>query len=241
MRPIGLLAGPGADLLRRVAARVPWEVVPGGDFAALRRIKVAVASSPEPARPPELHTRIRACRPLEGVEGAHPDLDLVVVTGDAGDLAHTAFSHAAMQARRKVTVINDDPAFLEAARKAAPDYRWIQIEERSLAEVGEALPRDPAAWDVLLCGGPGGGGLADTAARLAGGARFVADGWVGGDMALYLPAAAGPVALILAAALALERINEHQYCERLRKALNRAEVTRAASPAEAAERVIAAL
>ena len=112
--------------------------------------------------------------------------------------------------------------FLDRAREAGRNYPMLQIEEAGLPDVG----RDVATYDVLLCPGEPGRHLADRATELVGGPEWVAEARFGPDGTLFCPAhdadVVNPVATILAAALALEHINEHQACTRVRRAVESA-------------------
>ena len=229
MKPIALLPGGGRgperiEAMRRVVeatgTKVPWQETDSADAA--RRVGTIVSGAPGPRTGLLLTRAIRACRTLEGVPAPDGEVDVVIVRGDDGEAAHAAFSYAAMEARLKVTIAHEGGPFLEQAREAGRDYPQLRIEEAGLQDV----ERNVAAYDVLLCPGEPGRRLADQATGLVGGPEWVAEARFGPDGSLFCPAheanVVSPVATILAAALALEHINEHQACARVRRAVESA-------------------
>jgi isocitrate dehydrogenase (NAD+) len=193
----------------------------------------------------DLHATIYPCRALEGVRAAEPDFDVIVVQdttverpvvaetesaavdlrrADAKRVAHAAFTVAAMQARRRVTVVGAGP-FTEAALETAGDYAQLESGAASYEETA----REPGRFDVLLCDALAGERLSDLCVERAGGPEVVASMRLGEGVAVFEPVlgsapgrdAAEPVAMLLAAALLLERLNEHQACDRIRRALGR--------------------
>lgn len=226
MKPIALFPGGGRGperiaAMRRVVEQagvaVPWRETPTPDAA--RGVGTVVSGVPGPETGLLLTRAIRACHPLEGVPAPGGEVDVVIVRGDDEEAAHAAFSYAAMEARLKVTIAHEGGPFLERAREAARNYPQLKIEETPLAKVAGNV----GAYDVVYCPGESGRPLAEAATELVGGAEWVAESRFGPDGAVFCPAhgadVANPVATILAAALALEHINEHQACARVRKAV----------------------
>jgi len=214
----------------------------------------------------DLYAGIRPCQSMEGIPGPFKDVDLVIVRENLEDLyagvehavgrdaaesiriitregakriAHRAFQYAAMNARRKVTVVHKanilkltDGLFLETARDAARDYPQIAVEDRIVDNMAMQLVQRPHEYDVLLCPNLYGDILSDLAAALVGGLGVAPGMNLGDEVALFeavhgsAPQFKGqdklnPTALVLTAALMLEHLNEHQAAERIRRAVRR--------------------
>lgn len=241
MRGVTLVPGDGQEIvtaMRRVVeisrARIEWEVVEGADpaliAASARRTRVAV-KGPTPVdaalgKELDLFAVIVPCRAMTGARTDCPEMDAVLVVGHAagGDrerlkrISHAAFTHAAMQARRQVTVMHQpenaaDQIFREVALDVANDYPAIDVESRDLKDV------DPcgSGLDVLLVPDSCAGILPPEWIRKLGGTGVVPKVLLGENLALF--EGRGATAIILAAALMLEHINEHQACGRIRRAV----------------------
>jgi isocitrate dehydrogenase (NAD+) len=214
----------------------------------------------------DLYAGIRPCRSMEGIPGPFKDVDLVIVRENLEDLyagvehpvgrdaaesiriitregakriAHRAFQYAAMNARRKVTVVHKanilkltDGLFLEVASDAARDYPQIGVEDRIVDNMAMQLVQRPHEYDVLLCPNLYGDILSDLAAALVGGLGVAPGMNLGDDVAIFeavhgsAPRFKGqdklnPTALVLTAVLMLEHLNEHQAAERIRRAVER--------------------
>ncbi len=212
----------------------------------------------------ELYAGIRPCQSMEGIPGPFKDVDLVIVRENLEDLyagvehvvgkdaaesiriitregtrriAHRAFQYAAMNARRKVTIVHKanilkltDGLFLEVARDAARDYPQIAVEDRIVDNMAMQLVQRPHEYDVLLCPNLYGDILSDLCAALVGGLGVAPGMNLGQEFALFeavhgtAPQFKGlnklnPTALVLTAALMLEHLNEHQAAERIRRAV----------------------
>jgi isocitrate dehydrogenase (NAD+) len=239
----------------RVAIKGPLSTPVGGGY---RSVNVALRKELD------LYAGIRPCASLEGIPGPFRDVDLVIVRENLEDLyagvehevgrdaaesiriitregarriAHRAFEYAAMNARRKVTVVHKanilkltDGLFLETAREAARDYAQIAFEDRIVDNMAMQLVQRPHEYDVLLCPNLYGDILSDLAAALVGGLG-VAPGMNLGDGCALFEAVHGsapqfkgqdrlnPTALTLTAALLLDHLNEVQAAERIRRAV----------------------
>jgi len=212
----------------------------------------------------DLYAGIRPCVSMEGVPGPFRDVDLVIVRENLEDLysgvehpvgkdaaesiriitregarriAHRAFGHAAMNARRKVTIVHKanilkltDGLFLETALDVARDYPQIAVEDRIVDTMAMQLVQRPQEVDVLLCPNLYGDILSDLAAALVGGLGVAPGANLGDEIALFeavhgsAPQFKGqdrlnPTALVLTAALLLDHVNEAQAAERVRRAV----------------------
>lgn len=212
----------------------------------------------------DLFAGIRPCKTLEGIPSAFKPVDLVIFRENTEDLyagiehwvgreaaesiriitregskriAHAAFTYAARNARRKVTIVHKanilkftDGLFLETARDAARDYPQIQVEDRIVDNMAMQLVQRPEEYDVLLCPNLYGDILSDLCAGLIGGLGVAPGMNLGAEVAVFeavhgsAPQFKGkdklnPTALILTAALMLEHLNEHRAADRIREAL----------------------
>ena len=143
-----------------------------------------------------------------------------------------------MEARLRVTVAHEGGPFLEQARAAGRNYPQLTIDEAELS----AVEKEIGAYDVIYCPGESGRPLAELATERVGGAEWVAESRFGPDGAVFCPAhaadATNPVATILSAALALEYINEHQVCAKVRRGVETALADR---PADLLSAILAAV
>jgi isocitrate dehydrogenase (NAD+) len=241
----------------RVALKGPLSTPIGTGY---RSVNVAIRKELD------LFAGIRPCRSLEGVKAPAQDVDLVLVRENTEDLyagvehavgrdaaesiriitregarriAHAAFEYAAMNARRKVTIVHKanilkltDGLFLEEAREAAKDYPAIQAEDRIVDHMAMQLVQRPQDYDVLLCPNLYGDILSDLCAGLVGGLG-VAPGFNRGKDCAVFEAVHGsapqfkgqdrlnPTALLLTAVLMLEHLNETQAAQRIDRAVRR--------------------
>jgi isocitrate dehydrogenase (NAD+) len=270
----------------RVALKGPLGTPLGGGY---RSVNVTIRQELD------LFAGIRPCRLLEGVRSPAKDVDLVMIRENTEDLyagvehlvgkdaaesiriitregcrriAHAAFEYAAMNARRKVTVVHKanilkltDGLFLETARDVARDYPAIAVEDRIVDNMAMQLLLRPADYDVLLCPNLYGDILSDLCAGLVGGLGM-APGWNKGTDCAVFEAVHGtapqfkgqnrlnPTALILTAALLLEHVNEARAAQRIVRAVERVvaegksvtfDLGGAATTSQMADAVIAAL
>ena len=212
----------------------------------------------------DLYAGIRPCRSMEGIRSPFQDVDLVMFRENTEDLyagiehrvgteaaesiriitregtkriAHAAFQYAAMNARRKVTIVHKanilkltDGLFLEVARDVAQDYPAILVEDRIVDNMAMQLVQRPEEYDVLLCPNLYGDILSDLCAALVGGLGVAPGANIGKDCAIFeavhgsAPQFKGqdklnPTALTLSAAMLLDHINETQAAERIRRAV----------------------
>jgi isocitrate dehydrogenase (NAD+) len=212
----------------------------------------------------DLFAGIRPCRSMEGVRTPFQDVDLVMIRENTEDLyagvehavgkdaaesiriitregskriAHAAFQYAAMNARRRVTIVHKanilkmtDGLFLEVARDVAQDYPAILVEDRIVDNMAMQLVQRPEEYDVLLCPNLYGDILSDLCAALVGGLGVAPGANIGTDCAIFeavhgsAPQFKGqdklnPTALILSAAMMLDHLNETQAAERIRRAV----------------------
>lgn len=153
-------------------------------------------------------------------------------------IAEWTFDYAARHGRKKVTIVHKanilkllTGLFLETAMEVGKRYEGrIAIEERIVDNCAMQLVMNPWQFDVLLTTNLFGDILSDQIAGLIGGLGMAPGGNIGKDAAIFeavhgsAPDIAGkglanPSALLLATAMMLEHVGEHEHAERLRTAL----------------------
>lgn len=156
-------------------------------------------------------------------------------------IAEWTFDYAVRHGRKKVTIVHKanilkllTGLFLETAMEVGKRYKGqIEIEERIVDNCAMQLVMNPWQFDVLLTTNLFGDILSDQIAGLIGGLGMAPGGNIGKDAAIFeavhgsAPDIAGkglanPSALLLAAAMMLEHVDEHDRAERLRAALHNA-------------------
>jgi len=193
---------------------------------------------------------------------------MIVTRFGAERIVRYAFEYARRHARRKVTLVHKanilkltQGLILEAGREIAKQYPEIAFEDRIIDATAMALVLDPSRFDVIVTENMFGDILSDEMAGLVGGLGFAPAANVGQGVAIFeavhgsAPDIAGqgvanPTALMLAACLMLDHLEERAAALRVRTAVEgvwrdgRARTRDAggkASTAEFAEAVIARL
>ena len=186
----------------------------------------------------------------ENTEGLYAGIENVVVPGVVESLkvvteractriAEFAFRHAREHGRKKVTAAHKasvmplaDGLFLNCAQQVARRYPDIDYEEVIIDDLSMTLVLDPSAFDVIVLENLYGDIVSDLTAGLVGGLGVVPGANIGDEVAVYeavhgsAPDIAGkgianPTALILSAALMLDRLGEPQAAARIRGAIER--------------------
>jgi isocitrate dehydrogenase (NAD+) len=184
----------------------------------------------------------------ENTEGLYSGIENEVVPGVVESLkvfteraclriAEFAFDYARSAGRRKVTaahkagvMVLTDGLFLNCAQRVARRYPEIEYEEIVIDNLCMELVLDPSRFDVILLENLYGDIVSDLAAGLVGGLGLVPGANIGTTLAVYeavhgsAPDIAGrgvanPTALILSAALMLERLGERRAAEGIRAAV----------------------
>ena len=160
------------------------------------------------------------------------------VTREASrQIARFAFNYARRHGRQGVTVVHKanilkrvDGLFLECAREVADTHPMIDYSDRIVAALCMDLVVDPGRHDVLLCPNLYGDIVSDLAAGLVGGLGTVPGANIGHDAALFeavhgsAPDIAGrgianPTALVLAGAMMLSYLGEHEAAQNVESAV----------------------
>ncbi|MCG3143985.1 MAG: Homoisocitrate dehydrogenase [Gammaproteobacteria bacterium] len=153
-------------------------------------------------------------------------------------IAEFAFDYALRNGRRKITIVHKanilkalTGVFLETVREVGKLYEdKLTIEDRIVDACAMQLVMDPSKFDVLLTTNMFGDILSDLMAGLVGGLGMAPGANIGKDAAIFeavhgsAPDIAGkgvanPIALLLAACLMLEYVDEHATARRLRSTI----------------------
>ena len=153
--------------------------------------------------------------------------------------AEFAFNWAIKNNRKKVTIVHKanilkklTGLFLETASQLGEKYKGqIEVEDRIVDNCAMQLVLNPNQFDVLITTNMFGDSLSDEIAGLVGGLGLAPSANIGKDASIFeavhgsAPDIAGrkianPTALMLAAALMLDHVDEHQKATRLREALD---------------------
>jgi homoisocitrate dehydrogenase len=158
---------------------------------------------------------------------------LRVITGVASRrVAHTAF-RLARERRGRVTMVHKanvlratDGLFRRCVREVAAAYPDVTLDELLVDTAALRLAQQPEAFDVIVTTNLFGDILSDLAAAHVGGLGVAASANVGERIGLFEPVhgsapdiagrgIANPTATLLAAALLLHHLGEHEAAERL--------------------------
>lgn len=154
-------------------------------------------------------------------------------------IAEFAFDYALRNDRRKVTIVHKanilkalTGVFLETVREVGKLYGdKILIEDRIVDACAMQLVIDPSQFDLLLTTNMFGDILSDLMAGLVGGLGMAPGANIGKDAAIFeavhgsAPDIAGkgianPIALLLAACMMLDYVDQHERARRIRGAVD---------------------
>ncbi|MEX0907578.1 MAG: isocitrate/isopropylmalate family dehydrogenase [Gemmatimonadota bacterium] len=149
-----------------------------------------------------------------------------------------AFEYAVTHARKKVTLAHKanilkftQGLFLEAGREIAKEYEGrIEFEDRIIDATAMLLVLNPYQFDVLVMENMFGDILSDQMAGLVGGLGMAPGGNIGRDAAIFEPVhgsapdiagsnIANPTAMVLAGAMMMEHLKQHDVAKRVRAAI----------------------
>jgi isocitrate dehydrogenase (NAD+) len=153
-------------------------------------------------------------------------------------IAEFACQYALKTGRKKITIVHKanilkalTGLFLETCQEVGRQYQdRLSIEERIIDNCAMQLVINPAQFDIILTTNMFGDILSDDGAGLIGGLGLAPGANIGAEAAIFeavhgsAPDIAGkgianPTALMLAAALMLDHIHQHQNAECLRAAI----------------------
>jgi isocitrate dehydrogenase (NAD+) len=163
---------------------------------------------------------------------------MIITRFGAERIVRYAFEYALAHGRRKVTLVHKanilkytQGLFLEEGRRVAEEYAdRIPFEDRIVDATAMHLVLDPYQFDVLVMENMFGDILSDQMAGLVGGLGMAPGGNIGRDAAIFEPVhgsapdlagkgIANPTAMILAACMMLDHIEQSAVAARIRTAL----------------------
>ncbi len=153
-------------------------------------------------------------------------------------IAKYTFDYAIKNNRKKITIVHKanilkklTGLFLETALEVGKEYEGrLEIEDRIVDNTAMQLVINPQQFDMILTTNMFGDILSDEIAGLIGGLGLAPGGNIGKDAAIFeavhgtAPDIAGqgianPTAILLAAAMMLDHVDEHNMGNRLRDAI----------------------
>lgn len=176
--------------------------------------------------------------PVDGDPHAVAESSSFITRSGCRRIAEFAFDYAVKNGRKKVTIVHKanilkalTGLFLETCMEVGEKYRdRIEIDDKIVDNTAMQLVINPAQFDVILTTNMFGDILSDEIAGLVGGLGLAPGGNIGHDAAVFeavhgsAPDIAGqgianPSALILAACMMLDHVNEQDKASRIRKSL----------------------
>jgi isocitrate dehydrogenase (NAD+) len=179
--------------------------------------------------------------PIDDDPKAVAEASGIITRSGCRRIAKYTFDYAIKNNRKKVTIIHKanilkklTGLFLETALEVGKEYEGkLEIEDRIVDNTAMQLVTNPSQFDMLLTTNMFGDILSDEIAGLIGGLGLAPGGNIGKDAAIFeavhgtAPDIAGkgianPTALLLAAAMMLDHVNEKPLGDRLRDAIKEA-------------------
>jgi isocitrate dehydrogenase (NAD+) len=166
---------------------------------------------------------------------------MIITRFGAERICRYAFEYALKNGRKKVTLAHKanilkftQGLFLEEGQKVAAEYEGrIEFEDRIVDATAMLLVMDPYKFDVLVMENMFGDILSDQIAGLVGGLGLAPGGNIGKDAAIFEAVhgsapdivgkgIANPAALLLAACMMLDHMDDKPTADRIRAALTKA-------------------
>jgi isocitrate dehydrogenase (NAD+) len=166
---------------------------------------------------------------------------MIITRFGAERICRYAFEYAEKNGRKKVTLAHKanilkftQGLFLEEGQKVAAEYEGrIEFEDRIVDATAMLLVMDPYKFDVLVMENMFGDILSDQIAGLVGGLGLAPGGNIGKDAAIFEAVhgsapdivgkgIANPAALLLAACMMLDHMEDKPTADRIRNALTKA-------------------
>jgi isocitrate dehydrogenase (NAD+) len=179
--------------------------------------------------------------PIDDDPRAVAEASGIITRAGCRRIAEYTFDYAVKNNRKKVTIVHKanilkklTGLFLETALEVGKKYEGqLEIEDRIVDNTAMQLVTNPAQFDMILTTNMFGDILSDEIAGLIGGLGLAPGGNIGKDAAIFeavhgtAPDIAGkgianPTALLLAAAMMLDHINEKALGDQLRFAIQEA-------------------
>ncbi len=202
--------------------------IPGGRFEAIDLILVRENTE-------GLYVGAEHYVPIDGDAHAVAVASGFMTRSGCRKIAKFTFDHALRRGRKKVTIVHKanilkklTGLFLDTALEVGQAYEdKLEIEARIVDNTAMQLVINPSQFDVILTSNMFGDILSDEIAGIVGGLGLAPGGNIGDDIAIFeavhgtAPDIAGqgianPTSLLLASAMMLDHINEHDHAERLR-------------------------
>jgi len=176
---------------------------------------------------------------MQGDPHAAAESVMIVTRFGAERILRYAFEYARSRGRKKVTLAHKanilkytQGLFLEVAAEVSKDFPDIESEDRIIDATAMQLVLDPYRFDVLVMENMFGDILSDLMAGLVGGLGFAPAANIGANGAMFeavhgsAPDIAGqgvanPTALLLAACLMLDHLDDAATADRIRSAIDR--------------------
>lgn len=179
--------------------------------------------------------------PIDDDPKAVAEASGIITRSGCRNIAKFTFDYAIKNNRKKVTIVHKanilkklTGLFLETAQEVGKEYEGkIEIESRIVDNTAMQLVTNPQQFDMILTTNMFGDILSDEIAGLIGGLGLAPGGNIGKDAAIFeavhgtAPDIAGkgianPTALLLAAAMMLDHIDEKPLGDKLRNAIKEA-------------------
>jgi isocitrate dehydrogenase (NAD+) len=180
--------------------------------------------------------------PIDDDPKAVAEASGIITRSGCRKIAKYTFDYAIKNNRKKITIVHKanilkklTGLFLETAREVGTEkkYESLEIEDRIVDNTAMQLVTNPAQFDMILTTNMFGDILSDEIAGLIGGLGLAPGGNIGEDAAIFeavhgtAPDIAGqgianPTALLLAAAMMLDHIEEKPLGDLLRHAIKEA-------------------
>jgi isocitrate dehydrogenase (NAD+) len=177
--------------------------------------------------------------PIDDDPKAVAEASGIITRSGCRKIAKYTFDYAIKNNRKKITIVHKanilkklTGLFLETAREVSKEkkYEGLEIEDRIVDNTAMQLVTNPSQFDMILTTNMFGDILSDEIAGLIGGLGLAPGGNIGDDAAIFeavhgtAPDIAGqgianPTALLLAAAMMLDHIEEKPLGDRLRDAI----------------------
>ncbi len=175
--------------------------------------------------------------PIDDDPKAVAEASGIITRAGCRKIAKYTFDYAVKNNRKKITIVHKanilkklTGLFLETARQVGEEYVGLIIEDRIVDNTAMQLVTNPGQFDMILTTNMFGDILSDEIAGLIGGLGLAPGGNIGEDAAIFeavhgtAPDIAGqgianPTALLLAAAMMLDHIEEKSLGDRLRGAI----------------------
>ena len=205
--------------------------IPGGRFDDIDLILIRENTE-------GLYVGVEHYIPVDGDPRAVASASGIMTRVGCKRIADFTFDYALRNGRKKVTVVHKanilkklTGLFLDTALEAGKPFAdKLDIEERIVDNTAMQLVINPSQFDVILTSNMFGDILSDEIAGLIGGLGLAPGGNIGPDVAILeavhgsAPDIAGkgianPTALLLASAMMLEHVNEHDKAKQLRRAI----------------------